>query len=166
VEAAVTVAGEGPLPATGMVIGEAPGARESELGRPFVGPSGALLDQALSMLRISRAELYITNVVKEWPRDERGKTRRPTAAELRFWRPCLQQELDRAQPEAILLLGKTAAESWGYHPQLVQKNIFAAWHPAFLLRSGGDQGMWEQWLFQIHPFVRAFRSAERLRASS
>jgi DNA polymerase len=157
------VPGEGPLPSFGLVIGEAPGRVETEQGRPFVGPSGRLLDQAFNLLGIDRSGLYITNICKEWPRDEVGATRRPTIEEIARWRSLLDQELQACSPAAILLLGKTAAESWGYTPDLVENHIYAAWHPAYLLRNN-DHSLWEQWLFQLSPFVREVRSAEALQA--
>jgi uracil-DNA glycosylase family 4 len=157
------VPGKGPLPSFGLVIGEAPGRVETVRGEPFVGPSGAMLDQAFAVLGISRDELYITNLVKEWPQDEVGATRRPTLEEINHWRPLLDRELEACSPAAILLLGKTAAESWGYVPQMAEDNIFAAWHPAYLLHRNRELGLWEQWLFQLSPFVHTVREAEALR---
>ena len=161
------VAGEGPLPALGFVLGEAPGRIETERGRPFAGPAGALLDQALRLLEMPREMLYVTNVVKTWPRDELGATRRPTQDEIEIWRPLLNTELEACSPAAILLLGRVAAESWGYTPELVEHHIYAAWHPAFLLRSqrdGDGESMWQKWLFQLSPFVHEVRAAEALQA--
>lgn len=158
------VPGEGPLPALGMILGEAPGKVESEQGRPFVGPSGRLLDQALKVLGADRGEFWITNVCREWPRNEVGATRRPTKEEILFWRPMLDAELEACSPAAILLLGKTAAESWGYSPTMTENHIWSAWHPAYLLHSDRKRPeLWQQWLFQISPFVRRVREAEALR---
>jgi DNA polymerase len=157
------VPGEGPLPALGLVIGEAPGKVETELGRPFVGPSGQLLDHALKLLGIDRSELYITNVVKVMPTDEIGAIRRPNEDEIAQWRPLLNTELEACSPAAILLLGKTAAESYGYSPELVEQHIYAAWHPSYVLRNRNEE-MWQKWLFQLSPFVHEVRAAEALQA--
>ena len=155
------VPGEGRLPALGLVLGEAPGRREVELGRPFVGPSGALLDQAFRLLDISREDLYVTNLVKEWPRDEVGATRRPSLEEIERWRPLLDRELRECSPGAILLLGKTAAESWGYTDALIAENIFSAWHPAYVLRTKDtNPKLLDTWFFQLNPFVRAVKSLQ------
>jgi uracil-DNA glycosylase family 4 len=123
-----------------------------------------LLDQAFKTLGIERSELYITNVAKEWPRTPEGATRRPTPEEILFWRPVLDSELEACSPAAILLLGKTASESWGYTDDLIEQGIFSAWHPAYLLHSRRSPDLWSKWLFQISPFVRKVRAAEALRA--
>ena len=157
------VPGKGPIPALGLVLGEAPGRVETERGLPFVGPSGALLDQAFQLLDISRDELYVTNVVKEWPRDEVGATRRPTPEEIQRWLPVLKHELEQVSPGAVLLLGKTAAESWGYTPDLVERGIYSAWHPAFVLRkmNAENSDILDKWFFQINPFVRTVKELQK-----
>ena len=110
------VFGEGPKSAKLVVIGEQPGDAEDRAGRPFVGPSGLLLDQALESAGIDRDEVYVTNAVKhfKWARDRRT-TRRlhktPSAGEVRACRPWLAAELALIRPEAILCLGATAAKA-------------------------------------------------------
>ena len=152
------VPGEGPLPCLALILGEAPGKVETQLGRPFVGPSGAFLDQALHLLDFDRSEAYITNVVKEWPRNEVGATRRPTNAEIVRWQPVFKEELEACSPGAVLLLGKTAAESWGYTPELAESNIFTAWHPAFVLRKmQTDSEIVSKWFFQLNPFIQTVK---------
>lgn len=139
------------MPALGLVIGEAPGLKEVEQGAPFVGPSGGMLEQALKLLDIERDTLYITNVVKVWPNDN-GKTRRPNEEELAIWRPILDWELAECSPAAILLLGKTAADACGWSPGDMEVGVYAAWHPAFVLR---QPGKFEEWMFQLNPWARA-----------
>jgi uracil-DNA glycosylase family 4 len=153
------VPGKGPLPCIGMVIGEAPGRVEWQRGEPFVGPSGALLDSALELLDWSRADLYVTNLVKTWPRDDVGATRRPTPVEIDHWRPWLDRELEACSPGAILLLGKTAADSIGASFSDREDGIFTAWHPAYVLRQkSSDPRVLDQWFFQLNPFVLKLRA--------
>jgi len=140
-----------------MVIGEAPGATEVEEGRPFVGPSGNMLDQAFKLLDVQREYLYITNVVKVWPRTEEGKTRRPNEDELAVWRPILDYELEQCAPAAILLLGRTAADSYGWSPGDVEMGVFAAWHPAYLFHFPAK---FDEWTFQLNPWARALHLAQ------
>lgn len=155
------VPGEGPLPAFGLVLGEAPGEQEAEQLRPFVGPSGGMLDQAFKILDLRRDELYITNIVKEWPRNELGATRRPSPEEINVWRPVLLTEIEQCSPAAILLLGKTATEAMGWSPSDAETHsIFSAWHPAYLLHRKGGPHLFEQWLFQLRPFAHAVKFAQ------
>ena len=111
-----TVFGEGPSAARVMFVGEQPGDQEDKAGRPFVGPSGQLLDAALEQAGIDRADVYITNVVKhfKWERTERGKRRihkTPNAAEIRACRPWLDTEIALVKPQVIICLGATAARA-------------------------------------------------------
>jgi uracil-DNA glycosylase len=159
------VPGEGPLPAFGMIVGEAPGKNEVELQRPFVGPSGGLLDQALHLLDIPRDEVYITNVVKEWPRTIDGKTRRPNEEEVERWKPLFLMEIEECSAGTTLLLGKTAADLFGWSPSDAEThNIFTAWHPAYLIHRKAEIGgeWWQQWLFQLNPFAVAFKRAREM----
>lgn len=138
-----------------MVIGEAPGRTEIAEGRPFCGPSGALLDQAFTLLSFDRADVYVTNVVKHMPTNEIGAIRRPTREEIEQWLPTFKFELARVCPGAVLLLGKTAAESWGWHPGLAEDSIYAAMHPAFVLRTmKEDPSVVDRWFDELTPFVR------------
>ena len=110
-----TVFGEGPLRAPLMLVGEQPGHEEDLAGRPFVGPAGRLLDQALQEAGLSRQRIYITNAVKhfKWkPGGEGGKRRiheTPNQAEVQACRPWFQQELELVQPRVLVCLGATAA---------------------------------------------------------
>ncbi|HEV2777740.1 MAG TPA: UdgX family uracil-DNA binding protein [Solirubrobacteraceae bacterium] len=109
-----TVFGEGPEDATFVLVGEVPGDKEDREGRPFVGPAGRELDQALEVAGIDRAEAYVTNAVKHFRFEERGKRRihqKPDAKQIKACRPWLLAELDLLRPEALVLLGATAAKS-------------------------------------------------------
>jgi len=109
-----TVFGEGPADARLLLCGEAPGEQEDREGRPFVGPAGRLLDQALEQAGLDRRELYITNLVKHRPWVEQGGRRRnrpPRASEIRACAPWLQQELSIIRPDLVLCLGAPAARA-------------------------------------------------------
>jgi uracil-DNA glycosylase family protein len=109
-----TVFGEGPKRAELMLVGEVPGDREDRAGRVFVGPAGRELDNALKAVGIARADTYITNVVKHFKFEERGKRRihqRPKKSEVDACMPWLRAELDVVRPTALLLLGATAGKA-------------------------------------------------------
>jgi DNA polymerase len=109
-----TVFGEGPARARLVLVGEQPGDREDLEGRPFVGPAGRLLDEALEEAGIDRASAYLTNVVKHFKWQARGKRRihqKPNAAEIAACRPWLDAELTVVQPEALVCLGAVAAQA-------------------------------------------------------
>ena len=109
-----TVFGEGPKDATFVLVGEVPGDREDRDGHPFVGPAGRELDHALEAAGIDRAEAYVTNAVKHFRFEERGKRRihqKPDAKQIKACRPWLLAELELLRPEALVLLGATAAKS-------------------------------------------------------
>jgi len=109
-----TVFGEGPVTARLVLIGEQPGDQEDRQGRPFVGPAGRLLGQALAEARIDRADLYLTNVVKhfKWTEaDSRRLHAKPTRREVGACRLWLEAELRLIAPAAVLALGATAAQS-------------------------------------------------------
>jgi uracil-DNA glycosylase len=108
------VFGEGAQKARLMLIGEEPGNDEDLQGRPFVGPAGKLLDRALEEAGIDRAEIYITNAVKHFKFEERGKRRihkKPNGTEVGACRPWLEAEIALIKPEIIVCLGATAAQS-------------------------------------------------------
>ncbi|HZR45371.1 MAG TPA: UdgX family uracil-DNA binding protein [Candidatus Manganitrophaceae bacterium] len=109
-----TVFGEGPADASVMLVGEQPGDREDRSGRPFVGPAGALLNDALAAAGISRQETYVTNAVKHFKWEPRGKRRihkKPNAAEIQACLPWLEAEIGLIQPKVIVCLGATAAQA-------------------------------------------------------
>lgn len=109
-----TVFGEGLRRARLMLVGEQPGDTEDRRGRPFVGPSGRLLDDVLESAEIDRADAYVTNVVKhfKWePRGERRLHKKPTAAEIGACLPWLEAEIEVVRPEVLVCLGATAART-------------------------------------------------------
>ena len=149
-----TVFGEGLPKATVMFIGEQPGDREDLEGRPFVGPAGALLDKALEEAGIDRAQVYITNVVKHFKWEPRGKRRihkKPNAIEITACRPWLEAELRVVKPRVIVCLGSTAAQAV-IDPKFkvsIQRGTFvtsplaefvtATVHPSSILRAPSDE---------------------------
>jgi uracil-DNA glycosylase family protein len=108
------VFGEGPPSSRIVFIGEQPGDQEDRVGRPFVGPAGRLFDRALQEAGIDRSHIYVSNAVKHFKFEERGKRRihkKPNASEAAACRPWLEAELAIIQPEIIVGLGATAAQA-------------------------------------------------------
>jgi len=150
-----TVFGEGAKSPTIMIVGEQPGDQEDLAGRPFVGPSGRLLDSALERAGLDRAEAYVTNAVKhfKWVPDGSGKRRihkTPGSSEIRACHPWLEEEIAVLEPRIILALGATAARAL-FGPTFrvtVQRGKalstplaeagFATVHPSAVLRAPGD----------------------------
>lgn len=109
-----TVFGEGPVDARMVLVGEQPGDQEDLAGRPFVGPAGQVLDRALAQAGIDRSSTYVTNAVKHFKFEPRGKRRihsKPDAGEITACRWWIEQELDLVKPEVTVALGATAARS-------------------------------------------------------
>jgi uracil-DNA glycosylase family protein len=109
-----TVFGEGPDDAEVMFVGEQPGDQEDKEGRPFVGPAGRLLDRALEEAGIDRSIVYLTNAVKHFKWEPRGKRRihaKPTWSEMMACRPWLESELEILRPRVLVALGATAGQS-------------------------------------------------------
>jgi DNA polymerase len=109
-----TVFGEGAETSRLMLVGEQPGEQEDRAGRPFVGPAGRLLDEALEEAGIDRADTYVTNAVKHFKWQARGKRRihqKPSWAETAACKPWLEAELEVVQPHVLVLLGAVAAQS-------------------------------------------------------
>src|SRR5206468_12451245 len=106
--------GEGERRASVMLVGEQPGNDEDLAGRPFVGPAGKVLDRALAEAGIDRRTVYVTNVVKHFKWEPRGKRRihaKPNASEIAACRPWLEAEIAVVQPQVIVCLGATAAQA-------------------------------------------------------
>lgn len=113
-DATQTVFGEGPLDARIVLVGEQPGDREDLVGRPFVGPAGQLMDRALAAAGIDRSRLYVTNAVKHFKFEPRGKRRlhkTPGTEEIHACTPWLTQEVDMVQPSLVVALGATATRA-------------------------------------------------------
>jgi uracil-DNA glycosylase len=109
-----TVFGEGARGADALFVGEQPGDQEDRAGKPFVGPAGRLFDEALETAGIDRTSVYVTNAVKHFKWQARGKRRihqKPNAAEVAACRPWLEAELAVVKPRVLVLLGATAAQS-------------------------------------------------------
>jgi DNA polymerase len=148
-DATQTVFGEGPRDAEIMLVGEQPGDREDRDGRPFVGPAGLLLDRALADAGVDRKRAYVTNAVKHFKFEPRGKRRlhkRPNATEIKICRGWLVDEIEAIGPRLIVALGATAAQGLIGRAIPVQSNrgavlnaenglrVFVTIHPSALLR--------------------------------
>jgi uracil-DNA glycosylase len=144
------VLGEGPSTASVVMVGEQPGDKEDLAGRPFVGPAGALLDRALEDAGIARSDVYVTNAVKHFKFEVRGKRRihkKPSDREIVACKPWLNAELALLRPEVIVCLGATAARAViGKEHRLLQergrffdhpmaKSVTATVHPSAILRA-------------------------------
>ncbi|HZF06918.1 MAG TPA: UdgX family uracil-DNA binding protein [Patescibacteria group bacterium] len=148
-----TVFGEGPPRARVMMVGEQPGNDEDLAGRPFVGPAGRVLDRALAAAGIARTDVYLTNVVKHFKWEPKGKRRihaKPNQMEIAACLPWLEAELDVVKPVVLVCLGATAAQTllgpkfrvtrqrgewvqarWAPH-------VMATVHPSAVLRAPDD----------------------------
>jgi uracil-DNA glycosylase family protein len=109
-----TVFGEGPKGAPMMLVGEQPGDYEDVAGKPFVGPAGKIMDRALEEAGINRSQVYVTNVVKHFKWEPRGKRRihqKPNSREIAACRPWLEAELRLVKPKLLVCLGASAAQA-------------------------------------------------------
>ena len=172
-DATQTVFGEGPPDAEIMFVGEQPGDREDREGRPFVGPAGLLLDRALAEAGIDRRRVYVTNTVKHFKFEPRGKRRlhkRPNASEIKICRRWLFEEIQAIGPRLIVALGATAAQGLAGRAIPVQSNrgavldvanglrVLVTIHPSALLRLQDE----EEKRSAYASFVSDLRSIERL----
>ena len=148
-DATQAVPGEGPSLARVMLVGEQPGNDEDRAGKPFVGPAGRVLDRALAEAGLEREEIFVTNAVKHFKFEERGKRRlhkRPNAYEIDRCRWWLDRERAIVKPEIIVALGATAARGLLGRPVTISKSrgeplagpdgsrIIVTIHPSYLLR--------------------------------
>jgi uracil-DNA glycosylase len=149
-----TVFGEGLKRSRLVFVGEQPGDREDRAGRPFVGPAGRELDRALEAVGIARDEVYITNVVKHFKFEERGRRRlhqTPKRFEIDACKPWLDEELKLVKPEALVLLGATASKALmggsfrltRHRGELLDSDlapiVSATIHPSAILRAPDDE---------------------------
>jgi DNA polymerase len=149
-----TVFGEGARRADIMLVGEQPGDQEDISGHPFVGPAGKMLDRALDAAGIDRRTVYVTNVVKHFKWEPRGKRRihkKPNAAEITACRPWLETEIQLVQPRALVCLGATAAQALlgasfkvtAHRGEFIASTlaplVLATVHPSSLLRAPDDE---------------------------
>ena len=148
-----TVFGEGTSKADVVFVGEQPGDQEDLQGKPFVGPAGKLFDKALEDAGIDRSQVYVTNVVKHFKWQARGKRRihqKPNWSEIAACRPWLEAELDVIQPRVLVCLGATAAQALlgrdfrvsRQRGELVDsdlaENVIATVHPSSILRADDE----------------------------
>src|SRR5579863_497290 len=153
-DATQAVFGEGSQSSVIVFIGEQPGDEEDRLGHPFVGPAGRLFDRALKEAGIDRSAVYITNAVKHFKFEERGKRRihkKPAASEVRACRPWLEAEISLIRPKIIVCLGATAAQSvFGSDYRVTKERgqfVKHSWapqatstiHPSAILRAPDDK---------------------------
>ena len=172
-DATQTVFGEGPKDAEIMLVGEQPGDREDREGRPFVGPAGLLLDKALREAGMDRKRVYVTNAVKHFKFEPRGKRRlhkRPSAREIKTCQHWLFEEIEAISPRLIVALGATAAQGLAGRTIPVQSNrgsllavdkglrVLMTIHPSALLRLQDE----EEKRSGYARFVNEQRSIERL----
>jgi DNA polymerase len=170
-----TVFGEGPRGATFMLLGEQPGEQEDLAGKPFVGPAGKLLDRVLEEAGIKRDEVYVTNTVKHFKWEPRGKRRihqKPNSREIAACRPWLEAELRAVQPKLLVCLGATAAQSilgpafrvtrerGKVFESEIAPRVLATVHPSSLLRQPDEASREREYAH----FVADLRAA--LKASS
>ena len=170
--AARAVLGEGPLHPDLALVGEQPGDQEEIQGRPFVGPAGKLLDRALAEAGIDRSAVYITNAVKHFKYEQRGKRRlhsRPNAGEVKHYRWWLEKELDLVKPKLTVAMGSTAilalagkavpiAKSRGTCAEFGGRAVFITIHPSSLLRISDSAGRHQPFA----QFARDLKAAKRL----
>jgi uracil-DNA glycosylase len=148
-----TVFGEGSTKARVVFVGEQPGDQEDLQGKPFVGPAGKLLDKALEDAGIERSQVYVTNVVKHFKWQARGKRRihqKPNWSEIAACRPWLEAELEVIEPRVLVCLGATAAQALlgrdfrvsKQRGELVEsnlaENVLATVHPSSILRADDE----------------------------
>lgn len=149
-----TVFGEGKSESVVMFVGEQPGDQEDLAGKPFVGPAGRLLNEALAQAGIERAKAYVTNIVKHFKWEPRGRRRihkKPNAAEIRACRPWLDAEISAVKPRVLVCLGATAAQALlGPNFRVSQERgkpqksplapaVFTSVHPSSILRAPDEE---------------------------
>lgn len=178
-----TVFGEGAPHAKVLFVGEQPGDKEDLAGKPFVGPAGGVLDKALVAAGIDRNETFVTNAVKHFKWEPRGKRRihkKPNSIEIAACRPWLNAEVAVVKPQVIVALGATAAQAMlGKDFKVTQRRgelieadmapyIVATVHPSSILRAPDDDTRHEEmgkFIDDLRQVAKALRRAERPRAA-
>jgi len=174
-----TVFGEGSRKAELMLVGEQPGDAEDLSGHPFVGPAGKLLDRALADAGLDRGAVYVTNVVKHFKWEPRGKRRihkKPSASQIAACRPWLDTEIALVKPGAIVCLGATAAQALlgrafkvtAHRGELVPSPlaaiVVATVHPSSILRAPDDESRhveMKKFIDDLRAVARALSSRKR-----
>ena len=159
-----------------MLVGEQPGDQEDRVGKPFVGPAGQLLDRALVEAGIKRNEVYVTNTVKHFKWEPRGKRRihqKPSARDIAACRPWLEAELRVVRPDVLVSLGSTAAQAiFGasfrvtrqrgqvLKSDLVQRVVATA-HPSSILRQRDEESRHREYALFVADLRAAHSAAEK-----
>ena len=182
-DATQTVFGEGPARAAAVLVGEQPGDHEDRQGRPFVGPAGRLLDQALADAGMDRSEVYVTNAVKHFKWQLSGRRRlhkKPNRIEVRACRPWLTAEIALVQPRIVVCLGATAAQALlGPDFRITQHRgemishedfppVLVTVHPSSLLRipdRDERELAYQAFVEELHEAVEYIRTRETARES-
>jgi len=175
-----TVFGEGSASARVLMVGEQPGDKEDLQGRPFVGPAGAVLDKALTAAGIERSEIYLTNIVKHFKWEPRGKRRlhkKPNALEISACRPWLEAEINAVKPQVVVMLGATAAQGiMGRQFRVTQHRgqwleskiapfVLGTVHPSAILRAPDDDARHEEMRKFVEDFKKVAAALQRRRAA-
>ena len=172
-----TVFGEGPADAALMLIGEQPGAQEDLQGRPFVGPAGKVLDRALEAAELDRDAIYITNAVKHFKNEPRGKRRihkKPDTSEIDACRWWLDNELEIVQPAVAVAMGTTAARGLMRKSMAINANrgrliplrdfqALITVHPSYLLRLEEERDKRREFDFLVRDLRIAAEAARKAR---
>jgi uracil-DNA glycosylase len=172
-----TVFGEGPADAALMLIGEQPGDQEDLQGRPFVGPAGKVLDKALEAAGLDRDALYITNAVKHFKNEPRGKRRlhkKPDTGEIHACRWWLDNELEVVQPAVAVAMGATAARGLMRKSMAINANrgrlmplrgfqVLITMHPSYLLRLQEERDKRREFDFLVRDLEVAAEAARKAR---
>ena len=170
-----TVFGEGPKDAPIMLVGEQPGDYEDVAGKPFVGPAGKIMDRALEEAGIDRSHVYVTNAVKHFKWEPRGKRRihkKPNSREIAACRPWLEAEIRLVKPQLVVCLGSTAGQVF-FGPSFrvtrergkvlsskLAPKVVATVHPSSLLRQPDEESRereYERFVVDLRAAVKASR---------
>jgi len=169
-----TVFGEGPKGATMMLVGEQPGDYEDVAGKPFVGPAGKIMDRALEEAGIDRSKVYVTNAVKHFKWEPRGKRRihqKPNSREIAACRPWLEAELRVVKPKLVVAMGATAAQTiFGPSFRVTRERgkllssklaprVLATVHPSSLLRQPDEESREREYKLFVADLRAALRAA-------
>ena len=170
-----TVFGEGPTRAAMMLVGEQPGDYEDVAGKPFVGPAGKIMDRALEDAGIDRSQVYVTNAVKHFKWEPRGKRRihqKPNSREIAACRPWLEAELRIIRPKLVVAMGATAAQTiFGPGFRVTRERgkvlssklaprVLATVHPSSLLRQPDEESRereYKRFVLDLRAALRAAR---------
>jgi len=170
-----TVFGEGPKGAPLMLLGEQPGNQEDLAGKPFVGPAGKILDRALEEAGIDRTQVYVTNTVKHFKWEPRGKRRihkKPNSREIAACRPWLEAELRVVRPDLLVCMGATAAQAvFGPKFRVTRERgkileselaakVVATVHPSSLLRQPDEESREREYRLFVADLRTAIKAAK------